>query len=82
MKLFKFKKTIKNQFNKSKELLLLLITITTFTNLGYVQNCLSKGFSIDEALGTCHDPAIISLNYDLPLIYNFFFVTYYFKYQF
>ncbi len=35
MKLFKFTNTIKNQIKRSKKLILLLITITTFTNLGY-----------------------------------------------
>lgn len=35
MILFKFTNTIKNQIKRSKKLILLLITITTFTNLGY-----------------------------------------------
>jgi hypothetical protein len=35
--------------------------------LGYAQNGLSKGFSIEAGLGTSHAPRIISLNYDLLL---------------
>ena len=35
MKQFMFTNTIKNQLNMSKKLLLLLITLTTFTNVSY-----------------------------------------------
>jgi len=55
-----------------KKLILLLITITTFTNLGYAQNGLSKGFSFEVGPGTSHAPGGVSLNYDLPLSDNFY----------
>ena len=64
--------TIKNQLKRSKRILLLLITITTFTNLGYAQNGLSKGFSFEVGPGTSHAPGGVSLNYDLPLSDNFY----------
>jgi len=64
--------TIKNQLKRSKKLILLLITLTTFTNMGYTQNGLSKGFSIEAGLGTSHAPSFLSLNYDIPLNDNFY----------
>ena len=79
MKLFKFTNTIKNQIKRSKRILLLLITITTFTNLGYAQwpfqHGLSKGFSIEAGLGTSHAPTLISLNYDIPLNDKFYWTV-------
>jgi len=58
-----------------KKLLLLLITLTTFTNLGYAQIGLSKGLSVEVGLGTSHNPSFIALNYDIPLSDNFYWTV-------